>query len=159
MAFTTGMMHARASPLSDLGSPSQEVRTRAAALIRDNHLYKATSRAPWDELVSMFKVEETASDICASLQKKGIGQGLTSDDILPQGVIILPLDDSWRLSLTMDDSRLVEYKIVEEPKEIRVEPPAGYSGFWRTYRINGKLAGLYDYQNGRNLGNTLRMSP
>ena len=157
LVITTGL--APASPFSDLGSPLQEVRTHAAELICNDHLYRATPRAPWDEMISTLKKGDSAEIFVTRLQKKGLLRDFTATDFAHPGVWRIRLDDSWVLLCTMNDSQLTEYKIVEEPKEIQVEPPSNYSGFWRTYRINGKLACLYDYQNGRNLGNTLHMSP
>jgi hypothetical protein len=149
-------MRAQASPVSDLGSASQEVRMRAAEMIRDQHLYKATPRAPWDEMTSSFTTGVSAQTIITRLHERGAAPRASADDF-KAGMLTVRLDDWWTLTCVMKDSQLIEYRIVEKPNEIAVEPPAGYSGFWRTYRINGKLAGLYDYQNGRNLGNTLHM--
>jgi hypothetical protein len=155
MVMTTQV---QASPLSDLSSPSQEVRTRAAAMIRDQHLYKATPRAPWDEFASTFEIGDSAQTIADRFHKRGLATFWTADEFAFRGIHHIPLDDSWALLLAINDSTLTEYKVVEEPKEIRVEPPAGYSGFWRTYRINGECARLDYYVNGhREIINSMRL--
>jgi hypothetical protein len=151
-ALAVGTIHAQATPLSDLSSPSQEVRTRAAELIRDNHLYKATPRAPWDEMTSTFKEGDSLQDILKRIQKKGISPLATVDMFPASGVFGFQLDDSWELKCAFKNSQLIEYKIVEEPKQIWVEPPAGYNGFWRVYRIDGSKISPNYYQNGKNLG-------
>jgi hypothetical protein len=143
--------------LSDLDSSVPEVRMRAAEMIRDNHLYKATPRAPWDHMTSTFNVGDSLDTIIARLHHFGVVPWADAKVFAHPGEWRVPLDQSWALDFTMGDSMLIKYKVVEEPKVVSVEPPPGYSGFWRTYRINGCLAHLYDYKNGRNLGDTLLM--
>ena len=154
----TATSPAKSDPVSDLASPSQEVRIHAAQLIRDNHLYKPSPRAPWDEFASTFKIGDSAQTIVGRFHKKGLVPFLTGDAFAFRGVHHIPLDDSWVLLLAINDSTLTEYKVVEEPKEIRVDPPDGYSGFWHTYRINGERANLDYYVKGhREFINSMRL--
>jgi hypothetical protein len=150
----TGSFSVAASPLDDLGSSSSEVRARAAQMIRDNHLYRPTLRAPWDELAQSFRKGEEGGDFLKSLQEKGACLLVTPDDfkpghLPPSAVMTLPLDDSWSVESVFANYQLLAWKLIERPKEIFVPPPAGYTGRWRTYRINGEgishyyLRGLY----------------
>lgn len=143
-------LRAGASPFSDLASPSQEVRIHAAQTIRDNHLFKETSRKPWEAFASTFKPGDSAQRVLARLQKGGFLPGETEEEFGSRALVYhIPLDDCWALRLAINDRTLTELDVVEEPKEIWVAPPAGYSGFWRTYRINGERASFRYYVNGK----------
>ena len=141
-----------ASPLSDLASPLPEVRSTAAKLIRDSHLYHATSRVLWDKLASSLREDSGAQDILPYLQKNGIALRLVPSDLASNGVYHFRLDDSWVLLCAFNQSILTEFKVVEEPKEIVVLPPNDYTGFWRMYRIDGEPEGLRYYKNGKDFG-------
>lgn len=158
MAFcATGWVgDACASPLSDLSSPSQEVRDRAAELIRDQHLYHSTPRAPWDKLSALLKVGEGMKEVLEKIHKRGPGHDIPFDvlfgDLPPTTAVTLPLDESWVISCRFIDSKLVNWEILDEPREILVDPPSGYTGFWRTYRPNGMKGGVRYYKNGKIMG-------
>jgi hypothetical protein len=143
-----------ASPLSDLASPSPEVRAQAAKAIRDGHLYHPSdSRARWCKLTAGLDTGGmTAADLIAYLEKNGVAVKVEPSDLAINGQYEFHLDDSWVLNCTINDSILTDAAVMEEPKEIRVSPPRDYTGYWRTYRVNGESTGLNYYLHGMNLG-------
>jgi hypothetical protein len=146
---------AHATPLSDLGSPSPEVRTRAAEIIRSKHLYKATSRDKWDKAILELREGQTAQDVLDFLQRHGIEKISPSFTFDRNAIYSFRLDDSWELLCAINridrgaPPLLTEYKIVERPKEIFVAPPPGFTGIWRNYRINGEPFGPEYYNQGK----------
>ncbi len=128
---------AYASPLTDLSSPSPDVRKKAAEVIRENHLYTPTPREPWDKLVSSIKQSDSLADVLVLLTKaNGDMPPLKPSDFPPQGGITLRLDESWAFSCTYVGSQIIHFKLIELPKEVVVPPPSGFSGCWRTYLLD-----------------------
>jgi hypothetical protein len=133
--------------VDDLASPDPQVRRRAAEKIRDQHLYHATPREPWDRLAADLRVGMSAEQIIPILRQRGLD--LTAQDFAYNAIYKFPLDESWVLACAIDNSVLTQFRVMEEPKEIRVDPPASYTGFWLTYRIDGTRASFSDCQKGR----------
>jgi hypothetical protein len=143
-----------ASPLSDLSSPSPQIRARAAETIRSNHLYKATPRDKWDKLILELKEGDPAQDVSDFLHHHGITT-FSPISFERNAIYTFRLDDSWVLLCAINRTDrdapllLTEHKIVEQPKEVFVAPPSGYTGIWLTYRINGQTFGPKHYNQGK----------
>lgn len=140
------------APLDDLGSPSPKVRAEAAEIIRTQQLYQPTSRAPWDRLTTELKVGETPRQLAAFLRRHGLDPAFSFDR---NAIYTFRLDDTWVLLCAVNryakdaPAVLTEFRIMSRPKEIFVAPPPGYTGTWRTYRINGQPFGPAYYVQGQ----------
>jgi hypothetical protein len=140
-----------ADPFADLASPSEDVRSHAAQIIRDQHLYHPTPRTTWDELSTSLKKDESTQDLVDAMHKKGIAPDITADIFSRPAIYSFQLDDSWRLNCVVSDSQLHRWEIIEEPRTIMVSPPANYSGHWHVYKLDGTPVSL-DYEDGHRLG-------
>jgi len=138
------------SAIADLCSQSPQVRSRSAEIIRTHHLYKPTPRDSWDKLAAGLKIGQDFRDVIDFLHKKGIAPLLSLDSTYTphNGVYNFQLDDSWVISCAINNSLLTEYKVIEQPIEIEVSPPAQYTGYWHTYRINGESMPPVYYSHG-----------
>ena len=149
LAAADGKTDKYVKAVSDLCSSSPEVRSQAAKTIRDDHLYKPTPRASWDKLASELNEGETYQKAIAYLHKYGVALQLEVEYSPPNEVFHFRLDDSWVLACAFNQSVLTEYKVIEEPLEIKAYPPAQYSGFWRIYLVNGESPRSLYYINGK----------
>jgi len=145
------------SPFDDLASPLPETRASAAKLIHEQHLAPPVQAGHWDRVFGGIdlKKNDAADDLVSRLPPVQGGLKILRKELPYHGRITVPLDSYWQLAFTMQDDRLANFEI--QPREIKVKPPSGFSGFWRTYRVDGTTAAIYDYQDGKNLGNTLHM--
>jgi hypothetical protein len=134
--------------ISDLGSRYPEVRSYGARLIREQHLYQRTPRDKWDALEHGLKEGMTADELLQNLHKAGIAMALSDAYVFPSAVYRFPLDDCWKLVCAINQSTLTEFEVTEEPKEIFVSPPTGYTGNWQLYRIDGEPSRKRHYENG-----------
>jgi hypothetical protein len=137
--------------VTDLCSQSPEVRSKAAVIIRENHLYRPTRRDLWDKLATEMKVGEAFSDVINYLHKRGVALQLPASFTPPKGVLNFRLDDSWVLLCAVDEGFLTDFAIREEPIQIQVSPPEEFSGLWRTYRINGEAVNAPYFDKGRRI--------
>jgi len=135
-----------------LSSMSQPVRDLGGQILRQS--FVPPPRATWEPLMARLKLgmKESAVD---ELLIPAIGTndpaGSTTNEILKS----YRLDDLWVMhcwftnSLPAKSERaLSEAKLVEEMDRILVEPPAGFTGEWRTYWMNGQIDFDSHYLNG-----------
>jgi hypothetical protein len=92
--------------VTDLCSQSPEVRSRAAEVIRDNHLYRPTPRDLWDKLATGLKVGEAFPDVINYLHKRGVALQLPASFPPSNGVLNFRLDDSWVLLCVINQAGL-----------------------------------------------------
>ena len=150
--LAAGSACAAASPASDLASPAPQVRSQAARLIREQHLYQSTARAPWDGLGAMLQPGESMPDVFARVHAQGPVPPVFAPGEPRRITLSFQLDDSWNLACQFDEGRLVDWEINEQPRLVAVPPPPNYTGFWRTYRLDGTTGTFLVYHNGKCLG-------
>lgn len=139
-----------ASPLSDLASPSQEVRDATAKILLAT--YVAPSRTNWDSLINKLKLGASKTNILELLSpytnniEGGGGSGIVEWERYR-------LDDRWLLecSYTLNTSSNVftHCALIEQMRSIWVEPPTNFTGVWRTYWANGQKSGEGYYKDGK----------
>jgi hypothetical protein len=139
------------SPLSDLSSPSQETRDRAAEILRRG--YKAPARDNWEWLLQSVKPGDAKSKLLDLLRPYdakfessfGLGGGVTDS---------YRLDDLWVLRCTSRilDSKIHGVELIELMQPVWVEPPPNFTGVWTTYFVNGQKNDEIHYKNGKHFG-------
>lgn len=140
----------QASSVEDLSSPSQETRDAAAKILRAT--YTPPPRTNWDLVVSTFKIGSSKTNILAQLHSLnlhaggGVGSGNTETETYP-------LDDYWTLKCSFTNttagSGLARVSLVGRPNNIWVEPPANFTGAWKTYWANGQPSHELHYKDGQ----------
>jgi hypothetical protein len=143
-----------ATPFDDLASVSSEVRTSAAKQIREQHLHPPVPRERWEMIFASVDIN-TDGALDAMISRLPANISFSRRQFPDQGSITIPLDPFWELVCELRHERLLKFEI--RGRVVGVPAPDGYSGFWRIYRVDGTTGAVYDYQNGRNLGNTLYM--
>lgn len=138
-----------ATPVADLASPSQNIRDSAAKIVRAT--YSPHSRTNWDSLVSALKIGSSETNVQAQLQSLnlhsggGAGSGNTETETYR-------LDDLWLLECsftnTATGSGLAHLNLVQQLRDIWVEPPTKFTGVWTTYYANGQPSHEFHYANG-----------
>jgi hypothetical protein len=124
--------------LTDLSSPSPEIRQQAANAVRNGHLYTPTDRTQWDNFVAALKPTDADADVLERLAKVTDDKvALSVNDLKFSGVMTCPLDDWWALKMAVSAGHIARLEIVEQPREIVVPPPSSFIGCWRTYRLDG----------------------
>lgn len=142
-----------AAPLDDLSSPSQQVRDAAAASLRT--AYVLPSRSSWDTVVAAIKPGDSSDTILQMLQPYRVTTelGPASGQSFYQSY---RLDDVWllRCSFRKLDSgdALLRHELIEQMRNVWVEPPAGFNGAWTTYFVNGQRSHELHYVQGRLFG-------
>ena len=127
---------AEASPVDDLASPDPSVRATAAEQVRKHSLYRPTSRARWNKLLTLLKKGDTIKVTLGHLEVAGVLY--YSNTYLPSNVDAgLQLDDSWALEAFFHDGKLVFWHLFPAPRLVDVPPPPGYTGTWMVYRLDG----------------------
>jgi hypothetical protein len=151
---------AGASPSSDLGSPSQEVRDAAAKILRAT--YTPPSRTNWDSVIASIKVGTPKTNVLELLrtfnaQPEGCGGGGGIENELYR------LDELWLLECTyhFGISNLVfaGCALRQQLRFISVEPPTNFTGIWTVYYINGQKSGQGNFKEGRPEGESIRFYP
>jgi hypothetical protein len=141
-----------ASAVDELGSPSQVTRDASAKAIRN--AYTAPSRARWDSLASSLNIGSKQADIEARLRSSNVfgGESMVSGNA---EIKIYRLDDLWMLMCTytnsgstFSNSCLAQVRLREQMRNIWVDPPTNFTGFWRTYWVNGQPSHQFEYKNG-----------
>jgi hypothetical protein len=142
--------HLLASPTSDLASTNQEVRDAAAKILRET--YVPPARTKWDALVEKMKVGSLMTNFTELLApytnnaEGGGGSGIV-------GWVRYRLDDLWLLELSYtarsSSNQLIHCKLIEQIRDVWVEPPNNFTGVWRTYSANGQLRHEFQYKNGQ----------
>lgn len=148
---------ASATPLDDLRSPAQQVRDAAAASLRTTYVPPPRSR--WDTVVAAIKPGNSSDTILQILQP----YGATTEDGPASGQSFYRsyrLDDVWLLRCSFrrlaSGDALLRHELIEEMRYVWVEPPAGFSGTWTTYFVNGQRSHEMQYRNGQYFGTLTR---
>lgn len=147
LLFCTDILSA--TPVSDLGSPSQEKRDAAANILRAT--YTPPSRTNWDSLVNGFRVGTPKTNVLEHLRslKLRSGGGVGSGNA---ETVTYPLDDLWLLECsftnTASGSGLARVGLVERLRNIWVDPPTNFTGVWTTYYANGQRSHEIHYKDG-----------
>ncbi len=131
-----------ASPINDLASTNQEVRDAAAKVLRET--YVMPPQTNWNSLVSRLILGTPKTNVLEILGHftnniaGGGGSGATETERYR-------LDDLWLLdcSYTGDGANrvLTHLGFMQELRFVTVDLPAGFTGNWRTYYVNGQIFG------------------
>lgn len=146
-----------------LGDASNEIRAQAAAAIRQalaRHpaaIPNCHDRAYWERKVQPLKAGTPLKealrilfpDLTDEQREKAMEGGFWSGQ---SGARFYRLDDYWQARFSLRDAE--NEKLIEPPTLARsvryawVEPPAGYTGVWVTWFVNGQKAHEIEYANG-----------
>jgi len=149
-----------ASPQSDLGSPSQKVRDAAAKVLRET--YVPPSRTNWDSLIAELKPGTPETNVMKLLTPytnniEGTGSS---------GVVECHryrLDDLWLLECCFEGESsnqvLIQPELTKEMRRFWVSPPAGFTGAWTNYFVNGQPSGGGYYRDGKLEGEGIGFYP
>jgi hypothetical protein len=142
-----------AGPLEDLSSSSQETRDAAAKILREGD-QKALSKE-WEALKGAIREGDTRKEVMDFLQpregtfelKMRSGEPDTDADWFR-------LDDHWVLWCTFRKKGdiLLRLDLVKQPSDVPVSPPAGFTGLWTTYYVNGQRSQEAQYVDGKRSG-------
>jgi hypothetical protein len=135
-------------PVEDLASPSQETRDAAAKVLRETT--KKEPKKEWEALKGAIREGNTRADILNVLRPREgtfelkIGRGDTDADMFR-------LDDHWVLWCTYrkKEEKLIRLDLVQQPIHVPVFPPAGFTGLWTTYYVNGQRSEETPYVDGK----------
>jgi hypothetical protein len=133
-----------ADPTSDLKSPNQATRDKAAEVLR--HTYVATPRSHFEKLsmqihagMSKHDVETILASYHATFEES-IG-GLTSSEIYR-------IDPTWVLEVWSSEGsdKIDGAKFIARTEKVWVQPPKGFPGTWTEYYANGQK--MYEERHG-----------
>ncbi len=150
-----------ADPRTDLGSPSQEVRDKAAKMLRAT--YKAAPRKKWTPVLALLKkgglrgqgMKETLAPFNAVPQVRGSDLGMVSVDY--------QLDDAWMLQCLYvgkgnppwEPGTLTEASLWRNIAKAPVKAPPAFTGVWTIYYANGEKAEELHYRDGLPCGDCI----
>lgn len=141
-------------PLEDLGSPSPETREAAAKILREK-----ARNAPgkeWEALKGAIREGDTRVEIMDLLQpREGTFElKMRSGDSDATDADWYRLDDHWVLWCTFQKKgeKLLRLDLVQQPIHVPVDPPAGFTGLWTTYYVNGQRSEEVQYVDGKCAG-------
>lgn len=145
-----------ASPSNDLASPSQDARDAAAKIVRET--YAPPSRTSWDFFLKALKLGTSQAAVEKQLESSNFASAGELGG--PGGVQKwYRLDDLWLLGCSFTNTMsgltnraLAEVDFKEQMRDIWVQPPANFTGIWRTYWVNGQPNNEFHYTNGRPAG-------
>lgn len=130
-----------ASPVSDLSSPSSDIREAAAKTLRAN--YTPPSRTNWDTLVATLKIGDKMTNVEARLRALNIKPGLGSGEQLLS--MEYRLDETWCLRCSYQylgkyegNPTLYGRDIFLSPIYVTVKGPTNFTGVWIEYYLNGQ---------------------
>ncbi len=140
-----------AAPIDDLGSPSQEVRDKAAQILKVS--FAPTPRSQWEPVVAALKPGDSRDAVLQALSPYGVSShqgrvagGVTSTESYR-------LDDVWVLSCSYGRSnQLFLTNLHEQLRHVWVAPASDFSGVWTTYFANGWRSREIHYRNGSRFG-------
>ena len=146
------------SPVSDLSSPSQEVRDAAAKILRGS--YAAPSRTNWDFVVSAITKGMAKTNVLKLLSpykvksEGGFGGGGSYSEMYR-------LDDAWMLvcGYRQKDDVLIERLLSMSLRYVWVAPTTNFTGTWVIYFVNGQKSREIHYENGKYHGEFIMYSP
>jgi hypothetical protein len=142
-----------ASPLDDLRSPSQQIRDAAAAVLRTNFVPPPRSR--WEPIVAAINPSDSSDAILLLLQPYGVTRemGMGSGQSFSESY---RLDDVWLLRCSFQkfgsSDVLLSHELIESLRYVWMEPPAGFTGVWTTYFVNGQRSHEIQYRDGQYFG-------
>lgn len=139
------------SPKADLASTNQVVRASAARILRAT--YTQPSSNIWTSLISSLKLGTPKSNVLESLQQRGFraegGGGSGSWEVHRSR-----LDEGWLLETHFRRELLSGCNLAHQMSDVQVDPPAGFTGQWTTYWINGHTNCVQSFTNGKRDGET-----
>jgi hypothetical protein len=144
---------AQASPVDDLASPSQATRDAAAARLR------ATYRPlPGEVWIRKFGA------IRPGAPRKSVVDQLQGLQAVPTGVTVgadakvenYRLDDGWILlcKYRSPADTVIKCELRNDPRQVSVNPPRGYTGSWTDYFVSGQPASVASFKSGVPVGTT-----
>ena len=147
------------SPTSDLSSPSQEVRDAAGRILRNT--YTPPSREKWDAIIASIKPGDPLSKVLDAIRPYKPapapqifdGGGASQDSYWLDGLWIL------RCEYTEPGKTVIKVSLTEQLRSVYVKPPAGFTGVWTTYYLNGQPQSSIEFKNGRYFGTFTSFSP
>jgi hypothetical protein len=144
--------HCFGSPLDDLHSVDPNIRAQAARVIRTGHVYTPSSCAQWEKLLRSLKSMQTSAAMLKALHDHGIASDIRLQDLTVSAVYKFRINADWVFLCAINQSEFTEIRLVNEPEEVFVPPPTGYTGLWRCYRLNGEPMPYQYYSKGKSLG-------
>ncbi len=135
----------RAAPLDDLVSPSQEVRDAAAKVLRETYVAPPVDRLK--PLLDSIKIGERRSQLLQQLRPFNVPIELPPQQAAGS-VTTYRLDDRWVLQCVFMNEVLRDRSLLEDVRDVSVEPPAKYTGVWTTYYVNGQPSREIHYKDG-----------
>ncbi len=154
-----GIEKPAADPRSDLASPSQATRDAAAKILRTT--YKPPPRSEWEPLLMKISPGDKRADVQELLRplklhaERGMENGLGGPVLTEQ----YRLDDLWVLGCSYRNGVLLKRKLSEQLRHVWVDPPAGFTGVWTTYFVNGQPSHEIQYKDGKYEGLFTALNP
>jgi hypothetical protein len=133
--------------LADLNSPNYAVRDKARDALRAS--FVPTDRTKWDSLHAMLVQSKgkNSTDIAIVLHDK-LGAYTDTVRFGRFSISWTQLDDDWALECIFEEDSLVDVRLLLQPQVVNSQPPPGYTGIWRVYRMDGSLASDSYYMHG-----------
>jgi hypothetical protein len=137
----------RASPATDLSSPSPEIRAAAAAALRQS--YQPPPESKWSPLLAALKPGDKMTNVEAILKAHGIELGEGT-----YGVIESRLDELWVLKYgyteEFDQDKVImpERHLEQHLTWKHVNAPTNFTGVWTEYWGNGQKCFETTYRDG-----------
>lgn len=142
-----------AAPISDLSSPSQQVRDDATKVLRDK--FSLPPRARWESTLAAVKPGVSKESVLKLLNQFNVTLG----GITASGQTFTEsyrLDDAWELACSYQRVDSAETVIkptrYESLRDIWVAPPPDFTGVWTTYFVNGQQSREIHYVSGHYCG-------
>ncbi len=136
-----------------LSSTSQAARDLGAYILRDS--FVPPPRTNWDSLMARLKPGMKESAVAELLSSAG-ATNVPDESGVNSSNKTYRLDDIWVVQCGFTNSvpakseaKLSEAKLVDDMDRILVEPPAGFTGRWVTYWVNGQINLDSHYLNGK----------
>jgi hypothetical protein len=147
-----------ASPLDDLGSPTQDTRDRAAAEL--SRTFRSTPMSKWTPTIDKIKKGQSKKEILDLLSpfnvtKEGsAGSGQSHSESYR-------LDNEWVLICWFQNAGdiLIDRKLTQSLKHIWTAPPKNYTGVWVVYFVNGHKSHQINYKDGQYFGEFISYHP
>ena len=140
----------RCGPHRHLRSPSQQVRDKAAQILKVS--FVPTPRSQWEPVVATLKPGDSRHAVLQALSPYGVthqgtvGGGGTSTESYR-------LDDVWVLGCSYGRSNeLFRTNLHQQLRHVWVAPASDFSGVWTTYFVNGRRSQEIHYRNGSHFG-------